>query len=83
MLDHYNNNTKEQGMQSLILEAGNEYFIQVYPNGVVTSENYKSLTFDHRQCKLKDEIEKSSVFKIYTKGWIMCKSIGSLSQLET
>ena len=59
---------------SMILEAGNEYFIDVTPKGQMSTEGFKNLNFLQRQCHLETEVttsassnEESSSFKIYTK----------------
>ena len=61
MMNHYIPNLKP-----LDLEAGKEYFIQVHPTGISTTEDYKSISLRNRKCKLSEEVEQSSVFKIYT-----------------
>ena len=65
--DHYTDNTKSPGEKSLELEAGHEYIIYVSPTGTMTTEGYKALSLENRQCKLEHKVEKSSLFNIYTK----------------
>ena len=67
LVDDYNNNTQEPRLGSLSLEAGNEYIIQVYSNGLASTEQYKSLSLKDRHCRLEHEVDKSSPFKVYAK----------------
>ena len=41
---------------SMILEAGNEYFIDVTPKGQISTEGFKNLNFQQRQCHLETEV---------------------------
>ena len=49
------------------LTANNEYFIDITPTGRVSTNEFKALNFKQRQCHLKNEGLKSSIFKIYTE----------------
>ena len=40
----------------MILEAGNEYFIDVTPKGQMSTEGFKNLNFQQRQCHLETEV---------------------------
>ena len=51
---------------TLRLEAGREYFIDVKPHMVKTTQAFKNMNFKERKCKLHDEVEKNSIFKVYT-----------------
>ena len=62
MMNHY-----IPSLKTLVLEAGKEYFIQVHPTGISTTEDYKAMSLHNRKCKLSEEVEQSSVFKIYTE----------------
>ena len=67
LLDYYNDNTHEPRLSSLSLKAGYEYVIQVYSEGLTSTEQFKSLSLGTRNCKLENDVEKSSSFKVYTK----------------
>ena len=51
----------------LTLEASNEYFLDITPHVTITTDAFKNLNFKQRRCKLKDEVEKDSIFKVYTR----------------
>ena len=44
----------------------NEYFVDVTPNIVVTTDAFKKMNIRQRNCKLEQEIEDKSIFKVYT-----------------
>ena len=50
-----------------MLEANNEYFIDVIPTGQISTKNFKSLDLSQRQCLLENDVSKLSQFKIYTE----------------
>ena len=49
----------------LKLKKGYEYHIDVTPTGQISSESFKSLNQDQRDCLLQDEGLDNSIFKIY------------------
>ena len=49
------------------IDPGNEYFIDVTPNGQRSTDGFRNLDFDQRECHLENEVTESSIFKIYTK----------------
>ena len=51
---------------SLTLKNGYEYYIDVTPTGLVSTESFKDLTIQQRNCFLENEIENFSIFKKYT-----------------
>ena len=51
----------------LTLEFGNEYFIDVFPNGQISSDDFKTLNYNQRKCKLESEVDASGVFNTYTQ----------------
>ena len=51
----------------LTLEAGKEYFIDVFPFGQVSTYDFKELSFHQRNCMLEQEVGKLEGFKIYTE----------------
>ena len=52
---------------SLSLDGGVEYFIDVIPHLVKTTRAFQEMPFQQRKCKLKHEVEKNSIFKVYTQ----------------
>ena len=54
------------GYHSFILQAGNEYFIEVSPKGAKSSPAFKRIAKEHRNCLLDDEVNSQSAFKVYT-----------------
>ena len=58
---------KAMSLSPFILKANREYFIDVTPTGQITSQEYKKLNFEDRNCYSDEEFLKSSLFKIYTK----------------
>ena len=53
--------------KSLTLKPGYEYEIDIFPNGQMSTQGFKDLTFQQRGCHLKNEVSELSLFKIYTK----------------
>ena len=51
----------------LTLDPNHEYFIRVTPYGRQSSENLKNLSIEQRNCRLKNEVEEGSIFKLYTE----------------
>ena len=65
-----NNNDKETTsltLQSSTMKALNVYEIEVTPNGQIATEDFNNLNINQRGCKLENEIEDDSIFKIYTE----------------
>ena len=52
---------------SLKLKAGMEYFLDIIPQVTTTTEGFKKMDIHERNCKLENEVEKNSIFKIYTQ----------------
>ena len=52
---------------SLRLEPGVEYIVDVIPQVTKTTQAFKKMNFQQRKCKLKHEIGKKSIFKVYTQ----------------
>ena len=52
---------------SLTLEAGHEYFIQVTPIGQQVTKQFQALSFKDRHCLLSHEKNEHSVLKVYKK----------------
>ena len=50
----------------LTLRVGYEYFIDVTPKVVSTTDAFKNMGFQQRKCKLSNEIPDGSIFKNYT-----------------
>ena len=50
----------------LTLKEGYEYFIDVTPQVVSTTDAFKNMGFQQRKCKLSNEIPDGSIFKNYT-----------------
>ena len=50
----------------LTLRVGYEYFIDVTPKVVSTTDAFKNMGFQQRKCKLRSEIPDGSIFKNYT-----------------
>ena len=53
--------------QSLTLQAGHEYHIEIFPKGEISADRFKELSLKQRKCHLENEISEDSVFKIYTQ----------------
>ena len=56
-----------QGKQSesIILEAGNEYTIEVTPFGQYVTSEFKLMSYDQRKCLLSNEVPENSTLKAY------------------
>ena len=52
---------------SLILKSGYEYEIKVMPKVIETTTAFKKMNLEQRKCKLSHEVEKNSIFKVYTQ----------------
>ena len=61
-------NTYDVDLLPLTLEPGHEYTIRVTPYGRRSSDQLKALNIEQRNCKLEEEVEGTSIFKIYTEG---------------
>ena len=53
--------------QPLTLEGSYVYFIEIYPYGQISTDEFKAMSKEQRQCKLENEVEQSDIFKIYTR----------------
>ena len=58
---------QDEDTKSLTLKPGHEYTIHITPIGQRSTEDFKTLSENDRKCKLDDELEENSLFKIYTK----------------
>ena len=58
---------QEQSLKSMSLEPGFEYIIELDPYGQLSSNDFKSMALDKRQCQLDNEIFDNSTHQIYTK----------------
>ena len=58
---------QEQSMKSMSLEPGFEYIIELDPNGQLSTDDFKSMSLEKRQCRLDHEIFVNSTHPIYTK----------------
>ena len=55
------------GTEAILLKRGWEYFIDIYPVGIRSSNQYKSLSLEERQCLMEDEVPENSIFKKYSE----------------
>ena len=53
--------------ETITLEVGHEYFIDVTPVGMRSSDDLKSLPPEARGCFIEDDIPKDSIFKKYSQ----------------
>ena len=51
---------------SFTLTAGNEYYIRVAPTGQISTDGFRNLDIQQRNCLLDQEISKKSIFKKYS-----------------
>ena len=51
---------QEQSLKSMSLEPGFEYIIELDPYGQLSSNDFKSMALDKRQCQLDNEIFDNS-----------------------
>lgn len=49
------------------LKKNHAYSVKITPYGQHTSEEFRSLNQDKRECRLADEVPEGSIFKIYTQ----------------
>ena len=63
----WNTKVQDEETKSLTLNPGYEYTIHITPIGQRSTQNFKSLSENDRKCKLDDELDENSMFKIYTK----------------
>ena len=52
---------------SITLEAGNEYFIELTPIGQSVTSQFKTMGYKDRRCRLSNETLASSTLKMYNK----------------
>lgn len=60
-------NNKDDLSEPLNFHHGYEYFVDIYPHGQVSTEEYKGLSNDQRLCNLDNEVNESGLFKIYAQ----------------
>ena len=60
-------NDYDDAIIPLILESNREYFIKVIPYGRNSSVNFRDLSIDQRNCRLRNETMEGSIFKLYTE----------------
>lgn len=53
--------------EPITLRRGYEYFYDLYPYGQTSSNEFKTLTYNQRGCKLETEVGVTSIFKTYTE----------------
>ena len=53
--------------RSLNLKPGHVYEIEVSADGQVSTSGFKKLSLEVRNCRLEDEVEKGSLFKLYSQ----------------
>ena len=53
--------------RSLNLKPGHVYEIEVSADGQVSTSGFKKLSLEVRNCRLEDEVEKGSQFKLYSQ----------------
>ena len=63
----FHNSNQDIDERSMTLIPGNEYEIRVSISGQKSTEAFDDLTLEQRKCRLAQEVEKSSLSKIYTK----------------
>ena len=54
-------------LMPLTLETEHEYYIKVTPYGKKSLDGLQNLEIEQRKCKLDQEIEEESIFKLYTE----------------
>ena len=59
--------TQDQRKMSITLKPGYEYTIEITPVRQESTDGFRDLPIDKRKCKKDDELDKSSIFKIYSK----------------
>ena len=57
---------QEDEMKSISLSPGYEYTIKLNPYGQMSTEDFKSMSLDKRQCRLDHEVFENSTHPIYT-----------------
>ena len=56
----------EESLGFILLTPGHEYTITITPLGQRSIQSFRDLPNYRRKCKLEDELEENSIFKIYT-----------------
>ena len=54
-------------MKSLSLEPGHEYIIKLDPYGQLSTEDFKAMLLEKRNCRLDYEIFENATHPVYTK----------------
>ena len=60
-------NNQEEVMKSKSLQSGYEYEYELDPYGKLSTEDFKAMSLDNRNCRLDHEIFQKSTHSIYTK----------------
>ena len=58
---------QDQRLRSVSLKPGHEYIIEIIPVGQRSTEGFRNLPKNKRKCQLDYELNKNSIFKIYSK----------------
>ena len=58
---------QEEVMKSISLQPGYEYLIELEPFGQLSTDDFKAMSLNNRQCHLDHEIFENSTHPIYTK----------------
>ena len=59
-------NNQDDFSEPVTLSRGYEYTYEVYPHGQISSEEFKAVGKEKRNCKLDDEVDQTGIFKIYS-----------------
>ena len=58
---------QDEDQKSISLKPGNEYHIELYPYGQVSTEDVRDISIDKRQCRLSHETFEGASHPTYTK----------------
>ena len=61
------NNYDDDDTEPFSFEPGYEYYLDIHPYGQISTEEFKSMNKETRQCNLDSEVNDSGIFKIYSQ----------------
>ena len=60
-------NNYEQHEIPIDLKRNHEYTIEITPFGIHSSVDLKNMDLSHRDCRLRTELQNTTIFKVYTE----------------
>ena len=56
----YHDSKMNKDMNSITLEKGHEYFIEITPTGQMVTKSFSEMSYEQRKCLLSNEVPSAS-----------------------